>query len=649
MKILCLALLLFFSFAQKGDAQIIKKLGKKIQEDAEWRIRNKTDQQVSKGLDSLIEVPKKLKEKKKAKKNNTGDTPAGEQDTGNNAASNNKQPGMNASVSDDETDMVPRDGQITLILSSNTVFAGGSITITGESVKYKNFTQVEITVTGPSTKDVKQVSLTEEGKYTAAWIAADKPGKYTVIAKSSDKKVQQSANFTLYILPQLSNWCDDNIDATNKAYDKLKEAVARAEGNISPANKTELDKKMAAVKDKVTDALKLFKDLNTAGKQTADLIKSAKNMSPNLSGNLSELNNNLATHARQMKSFEKMTPHEPQDNTICEYLVMVNEACAAFSAFTNFWSTSLKTILLNVTLDKGVPKAVDIVNTNGMQIDAPHDFFPKEIAKIYAIAKFDAESLTTKLGKAGIAGDVIQYASDVLLKTYCGVFKGEIKHDYIINFRNKDGVTWWKYGVEMAGALSLRYPKEGSKGKIIKMKGNIEGNATKFTFYQNVEADDGFRDGTKGKIEVIELKVLKPPAVPFVSSLNDPAGFGAAARTLVTPACFNLVVDGEYDVDANKIKLFITRSLIDFSPAVVNQLIFLEVGADLLPYIKRMMFPIHSALRTLSSVVREHNEFAVSKDAKGNLSFSGKASRHLGSPAEKIEHFLNYSLSVKKD
>ncbi|HEY8661529.1 MAG TPA: hypothetical protein VIL78_21010 [Hanamia sp.] len=648
MKVLFLSLLAIL-LVYKCDAQILKKLGKKIQDDAEWRVRYKADQQVTKGIDTLLEVPKKIKEKKKNKKNKTLESSAEKQDNNsNNPDKNNASRSMKASA-DDANDMTPKDGQITLKLSSNNVFAGGRISITGESVKYKNFNQVEISVTGPSTKDMKSVVLADDGKFNSIWIANDKTGEFTVTAKSSDKKIQQSAKFTVYSLPKLNNWCDENIDETNKAFDNLKESVAKVEESISPKDKAELENKMAEAKEKVDGALKLFKDLNTAGKQTSDLLKTAKNISPNLSANLSDLNNSLADNARQMKSFKNLTKHEPQDNTVCEYCVMVNEACAAFSAFTNFYSTSLKTIITNVALDKGVPKVVDVVNSNGAQIDAPHDFFPKEIAKIFATSKVDAESLTTKLGKAGIAGDVLQYASDVVLKTYCGIFKGEIKHDYTVDFRNNDGVTWWKYGVVVQGSLSLRYPKEGSHGKIIKMKGNFEGNATKFTFYENVEADDGFHEGSKGKIEVVELKVLKPAAFPFVSSLNDPAGFGAVARTIVTPACFNITLDAEYDVDSKKIKLFVNNALIDFSPAVVNQLIFLEVGADLLPYIKRMMFPIHPILRTLGSIVRDHNEFTMIKDSKGNLSFTGKANKHLGSKTDKIEHDLNFSIVAKKD
>ena len=642
---LFISLITTISFFQFAHSQIFKGLGDKIKKDAEWRVRNKADQQVNKAVNKVIEVPGKVIDKKKRNKKEKQNTST---ENNSNPSSDKSSKSITAATNDDN-DMLPKDGQLTLALSTENVFAGGRITISGESVNYKNFNTVEVIVNGAGERDLKLIPLATDGKYIAEWIAADKAGSYTVSVKSSDKKIQQSAKFTVYNLPQLNNWCNENIIATNAAYDNLKNAVAKVENNISAKDKTELNKKMDNVKSKVNDALKLFKDLNTAGKETADLLKSSKNISPNISNNLSALNDNLAEHARQMKSFQKLTDHQPQDNTVCEYMVMVNEACAAFSAFTNFWTTSLKTILINVTLDKGVPKVVDIVNTKGMQIDAPHDFFPKEVAKIFAISKFDAESLSSKLGKAGIAGDVLQYGTEVILKTYCGIFKGEIKHDYTVKFRNSQGVIWWKYGVSMQGALSLRYPKNESSGKIIKMKGNLEGNATKFTFYQNVAVEEGFKDGTKGKVEVIELKTLKPPAFPFVSSLSDVAGFGAVARTIATPACFNITVDAEYDVDAKKIKLFTNTALIDFSPAVVNQFIFLLVGADLLPYIKRMMFPIHKALSTISSVVKDNNEFIMDKDLKGNLSFVGKANKHIGNPSAKIEHDLNFYIAAKKE
>src|SRR5665647_1202999 len=652
MKVLFLSLLAIL-LVYKCDAQILKKLGKKIQDDAEWRVRYKADQQVSKGLDSLIEMPKKIKKKKKSKNqqgNNTEDAAAENQDNNNNSQKNKDQtPSGNIKVSaSDENDMTPKDGYITLVLSATQVFEGGTILISGESIKYKKFNQVEVTISGPSTKDVQQLSLNKDEIFSTRWDASDKTGEYIVTAKSSDKKAVQSARFTVYALPMMEHWCDDNIEQTNQAYNKLKEVVEKVKGSIGTKDKAELEKKLQEVKDNVDAANKLFSDLNIAGKEVAKLAKTGKNLSATLANNLSDLNNNLAEHARQMKNFKRIVPeHEPADNTVCEYLVMASEACAAFSAFTNIWSRSLATIAKNIVLDKAVPTTVGVMNNSRVSSDL--EFGGKESSKIFATSLFDAESLSSKLGRAGFAGDLIQYTSDVLLKTYCGVFKGNFKHDYEIISRNTKGETWYKYGTKMESTFSLRYPKNKSHGKVIQMKGNLEGNATNFSFFADLEKEDGFQEGSKGKIEIVPLHIYKPAALPFATSKNDPMGFGAVARGIATPAYFNIPVDAEYDVDADKIKIFLNPAIVDFTDLVTTQFLFLEVGGDLLPYIKKMNFPIAKAASTIGSVIRPNNEFTVDKDSKGNLSFTGKGNRHIGSKTDKIEINLNFYIVAKKD
>lgn len=201
----------------------------------------------------------------------------------------------------------------------------------------------------------------------------------------------------------------------------------------------------------------------------------------------------------------------------------------------------------------------------------------------------------------------------------------------------------------MKAVLALRYPKEKAGGNIIRMKGNLEGNATKFSFFEDIEKNDEFQDGSKGKIEVIPIKTYIPFSVSLATSEIDVMGFGAIARGMATPAYFNIPVDAEYDVNDNKIKIFLNAPIIDFSPAVSNQLIFLLVGGDLLPYVKRMSFPIHKAFRTLGSVVRDNHEFNIKKDAKGNLGFEGKANKHIGDRSSVIETDLNFTISAKKD
>ena len=647
MKICTLAILFCFSI-NICSAQIFKKLGKKIQDDAEWRIRNNADHEVNKGVDSVFDAPKKIKEKKKEKQKNAADSSNDENNNNSTSNKQNQNPSGNInSTASNENDVSPKDGFITLELSANTVFAGGMVSITGESVKYKNLNEVEVTVSGPSAKDVKSIPLNAEGKFTATWYASDKTGEFTVTVKGSDKKSMQSAKFTVYALPKLENWCDDNINVTNKAYDKLKEQVEQVSSSISSKDKADLDKKMDDVKEKVDALLKLFKDLNSAGKDVAQLAKSGKNLSPNLSGNLSELNNKLADERNKMQQVEDYENHTASDFTVCEYLVAINEACAAFSVYTNFESKALYTIIESITLDKSVPTAVGVLANN--RLTPEKEFDAKEGAKIFATALYDSKSFYSKLGQAGFAGDVAQFATGVLINKYCGVFTGTVSHNYTIEFRNNAGQNWWTYGVELKGVLSLRYPKEGAKGDIIKMKGTLEGNATKFTFFQDIEKEDDFRAAGKGiGLQVIPIKTFTPLAVSFATSERDIMGFGALARGLATPAYFNFGVDADYDVNANKIKIFLTETTIDFTSYVANVFVFVMVGMDQLPYIRHMTFPIHTVKLTLGTLIKEHNEFDVKKDAKGNLSFEGKYNKHIGNKTSEREHDLNFSISAKK-
>src|SRR5882724_2406690 len=693
-----LALILLLLVTASCDAQFFKDLGNKAKAEVEYRVRRKAGQKIDEGLDKALDLPKKIRINKNGNEPGTtvAATPtsqAGQPIPSNSTAQSGQssplyrpippkqadqpaQPGpsdqsklpasstpkkndpkksLSSGVKGEGTkdegsdDLVAKDGFITLSLSANAVFPGASLRFSGESVRQKQFTSVEIMVSGPSTHEVRTVALTADGGYTMDWVAGNNTGDFTVTVKSSDKKAEKGEPFTVEGMNGMENWGSDNIEETNKAYDNLKEQVDRAEGGISSKDKAELEKKLNEVKTRVDELLKLFTDLNTAGKATADLVKKGTKLPSGFSQNCSELNNTLSTHARQMKDFNRMSNHSPLDNTICEYLVMVNEACAAFSTITNVATLNIWGILKNVALDKFVPKSTGDINSAAGGIEAPYDFPLKEAAKIYATSKVDAESLVTKLGRAGITGDLLQFASDVLLKIYCGTFSGEIQHDYTVNFRNGDRETWWKYGVKMKGSLSLRYPKKGAESGIIKMKGSIEGNATNFTFYQNVAIEESFKEGSKGKIEVVELKVLKPAAFPFVSSVSDKFGFGAAARTLVTPASFYIPVDAEYDPDNNKIKLFINEAIWDFTPAVKNMFIFLLVGGDLFPYIKKMDFPIHKAERTLRACLVKDSEFTMDKDKAGNLSFEDKRNRHIGDKSAKIETDLNLYIVAKKN
>ena len=181
------------------------------------------------------------------------------------------------------------------------------------------------------------------------------------------------------------------------------------------------------------------------------------------------------------------------------------------------------------------------------------------------------------------------------------------------------------------------------------MKGNLEGNATKFTFFQDIAKENDFHAVSKGKIEVVPIKTYIPLAVSVATSERDIMNFGALARGLATPAYFNIPIDAEYNVDAKKIKIFVNDAIVDFTDLVANLFVFYMVGQDLIPYPKAMTFPIHKAKTTINGIFISFKEFDVEKDSKLNENFHGKGTRHIGDKTSIRETNLNFTLSAKKE
>ena len=614
-----------------GNSQILKRLANDVKNQAEWKVRSKATQKTDQAIDDLLTPERKTTEKKSRSKQTQA-----------------KQNTSGSSTSQQEEEGTIGEGFITLSLSANEVFKGGTVIVTGTSIKYGSLANVKMTISGEGAEDEEEeLKLYENGSFATGW-DAERPGEFTITVKSSDGKDQKSAKVKVYDIEVMDDlWVQDDIQLTHKTYDKLKAEADRVKQLIAEKDKAQLEQEMKEVKENVDAVLKLYNGLSKAAADLGNIVKNGASLSPILKDNLSQLNDKLTQQQTQMKQLYDAANHEPYDNTICEYLVMLNEACAAFSTFTNVWSKSVATILKNIVLDKATPKAAEVANEKAGANLGDFGAVDKTAGKIFATSQLDAEGLFGKLSAASFTGDIMQFATDVLMKKYCGVFKGELKHYYKITYRNNSGVTWWDYSYNTAAAITFRYPKNGS-GKIIKMKGNIEGNATAFTFFQDVEQMDAFKEQMKGRAKLTPVPLIKPVAVPFATSQKDELGFGAVARGIATPSYFNIPVDAEYDTEAETIKIFLNEALIDFTPLVKYTYGYIAIAAGI-PLVTRVDFPINKAKLTLNAVVHQNNELQVTKDAKNNLIVKGSGDRHIGSGSAPIEHKISYTLSAKNE
>ncbi len=660
--------IIILSISSFSEAQIFKRIKDGFKDNLENRATDKINQEFNKGVDS---VTKRHPKKKGADKKDSTVNPAGT-NMGDNAASDNNTaltdsintyntpgdaagpdaPGTSASAQ--------QDGFVSIATSANSTFIGASLIISGESVFYGKFNAVGLIIQGPYTEDadpkplggytkqLKQVPLDKDGKFKTNWNVGANDGEFIITVKSSDGKATKTKKVFVNSWPDMGDMADSNIDQTTKAYNKLVKRVDAVKPNISSADAAELDKKMAEIKDKKDAAIKLFSSLNAATKKLGTMVAKGKSIPLSLSENLSTINNTLSTQASDMARMDEFSNHEPSDNTICEYMVMVNEASAAFSTFTNIYANTITLAVGNIVSGKIIPREVELGNNAiGNPVPPDNDIALKEPGKLYAASKIDAGSLVGKMATASFVGDITQFVSSYLLKKYCGLYEGTIKHDYTVIFRNSDHIIWWKYGVEMQADISLRYPKGKNTGRTIKMKGNIEGNATKFTFF--ADAKEAVKDEMQGREKYVEVLVLKdflPPSVPFASSLADKVGFGAVARGIATPAYFNIPIDADYDLDKEKIKFFINPALVDFSPIVQNRELYMVLAV--LPMIRWMEYPIFKAQETIKGSFKERNEFSMSGGKSPKPQLSDKVARHINDENAPFEIFLNSTIALKK-
>jgi hypothetical protein len=552
----------------------------------------------------------------------------------------------------------PHDGYISVITSANSIFMGGSVTISGESVMYGEFKSVGITIQGPYSEDAnpkplggyakqtKQVALDKDGKFKLIWNVGGIDGQFIITATSSDGKATKKKTVIVYNMADGNEIADSNISITNKVYENLVKRVEAVKPDISSADGADLDKKRNEVKEKKDELIRLYTSINDATSKLGVLLTKGKGLPPDLNANLSDLHSTLAQQAAEMEKMEEFNNHEPTDNTICEYLVMVNEACAAFSTVTALYGGSLVKILSNIVTGNVVPRGIEMENnTMGKPVDPDMDITAKEPAKLFAAAAIDAKSVVSGMGATGVAGDLVQFASGFLLKKYCGIYGGILKHDYRVIFRNADHAIWWDYSVEMEATVSLRYPKNKTGGKVLKMKGNVEGNATKFKFFAN--AKEAVKDEMKGRDKYVEVLVLKdflPLAVPFATSQYDSLGFGVAARAATTPAYFNIPIDADYDQDAGKIKFFVNPALVDFSDLVSNRELFMVMAV--LPLVRWQDYPIFKAQETFKGSFKEKNEFTMVNSKLPSC--NDKVTRHINDQNAAFEIFLNTSFKITK-
>ena len=624
-----------------AQAQFLKNILNTVKNTATQNVNNKAANATNKTLDKIEQAGKT-----KSKTNN----PPPAVPSPLNSLPTNTTSGQSSDnkANDNSTNEDTSKSYIIIKLSSNKILAGGTVIISGSSVMYESLNSISLTISGSAATETKKISLNNDGTYSTTWTSSSAAGSYTITAKSSDGKSQAHTSLDSYKFAEMEVITGPGKEETQKAYDKLKSSVDALKPQLTATDAEELKKKMDDVTNKKEMVINLYYDLDKMGKGIDGIEKKSGPIPSDISADLSKATDLLSNQAQQMEKANQMADHQPADNTICEYLVMANEACAAFSTFTNVWAKSLGEVLKNIAVDKSVPaeagKANDAAGVSG-DVANIH----KECDKVATAAIADAGSLTSKLSIAGFAGDLGQMLIDHFLKKYCVVMSGTLSEEYQCTYRNKDNVVWWQYSYTTGATISMRYPKNNQGGSVIKMKGNIEGNATKFTIYQKASEIDEFKEAMKNRAKLYSLQLHAPVAVPFSTSQNDKLGFGAVARAIATPAYFNIPFDANYDLEGKKIKIYLNSPIMDFNPSLVQYIYAYLTFPVGIPLVTRINFPINNVKLTLGKVIEKNNDFDVKTAAGDKVSIDQSAAFKIGDGSSSIEHSIKFSVSVKSE
>lgn len=625
-------LIVLLSVSCLCNAQLLKRIGNSIKQKAEQKVKSEADKAVDKTLDKGIEKATVKKEKQTETPEQPTPPPTIEKE--NTAPPVNAEP--TAATSDSE-------GFIEMQLSTSVIFTGGTLLITGKTGTYATLNKTDLVISGPASANTYPILLDKEGNFSVTWVAPATAGKYKATAAGSDKKATKEIEFTVEYLDELDEMATENIFVTNKLLEVLSKRVDESKRDLSSKHAGEADKKMKELAGKADKLKGAFAKINEAGRIFANAATKGAVLPKNLSANLSELKGKLQEHKDNSQQILKNIEHNAAAYTICETLEMVSEACAAFSTATNF-TGKISSVIKNLALDKAVPAAATALNEYAFDKKVPNEAVVPGI-KFFTAASQDFDGLISGAGPMGLAGDMAQLFSNILLKEYCSSFEGEVSQQYTVDFRNINSVTWWKYGYATKAKITLRYPKNKGSGSTIQMKGHIEGNAVKFSFYQNVSAADEIQSITKNHVPLVQVAVVGPAAVPFATSTADAAGFGMMARAVATPSYFNLPVDAVYNKETETIRLFLTDGGIDFTPMVRYRVLFCSPIP--LPIFKVQEFPINKARLTMNAVIKRYGEYKMMADNKGGLSFSGTNTHHAGTSSSDTETKVILTIKAK--
>ncbi len=475
------------------------------------------------------------------------------------------------------------------------VLAGQPVTISGSTGYSQKQHQAAVLIRHesgtPSTTSSAAVS--PKGQFSVAFAETKKAGKYKVSVTSPDGKGRGDTEFRV-----------DSIAGLAQEVEKLStELDKRTKALVGFVKKTAVSLPASAERDQlITETQQLEAKANVIDLPPVKILGQLKNLDakPNVV-NLPDqtifgaLRDWVPEAEEAIDKIDRARIGE-KPAPICETINTAIEG-AKFAQYAFVIEVKLLETLITIGLDKGIPLLVKSLG-----------FEEASVFGLSSAIKVSAGALHGPLAAAkacaGVMLEAVEHFTKWMFERYCGSFDGPLGVSMTMEW--KEGIhPWLKYSVRLEGRLRLRFPKSSPPGQPVYMTGELEGNATHFTFWEDVTVAEPVPKG------IMVLERLWLPPVAFANSTASPIDFGMVAR-MVTPAYFNVPVIGEMTGDT--IKMQFKEARVDFQDIVKNRLLFV-VLTPLMPDYKVFSFPIQKAQWILSKGFSDPCIFNITESA----------------------------------
>ncbi|MBI5543616.1 MAG: hypothetical protein HY901_06995 [Deltaproteobacteria bacterium] len=444
--------------------------------------------------------------------------------------------------------------------------------------------EVEIRVRPPGgTEQKSTVRADSSGQYRFDFTGTTTVGTYQVEALQGSAN-QAKAAFTVALIGDIGDRVSQELLATYAiAESVLDDADTMLDGLPPSPEREETRTKVAEARTE----LQKGKELAAQVKSYLDPIMEVAQVQPalaeHLEAGLVELGDWAAEAPARRQEWTELLERARMRATLCDQLEYAIEAFGALATAMTFAAEGTN-ILLNFVTGHLLPAAINQLPFTGPEA-ADQKFTVTEAQKVGVGGTQGMAS--TLVSFLGLANSLSQWATRRLLAAYCERFEGPIEVAYRETWWD-GSAPWMKSFVKLNGKIVVRYPKSASADGDIAVTGHIEGNASKFAFWEDVFV---IEEPPPTLVLLTRFAIL-PRYLPF-DMASDPLGFGMFVR-LGTPAYFHVPIEGTLRGETIAIKAL--DATVDFSDVVKTHAVLIFYEPILfMPLVRVFEFPVQKA------------------------------------------------------